>query len=121
MEHRTADAGFAPADLTEAYDRAATAKAADKAIQTRRLKLLQRAFTANQMGDIDGLLDVMKSIDKFNAKNPEPSVRITPRVMARSSRARLAESLQAYKGVVLSKGLRNRLKWQTDNETLVDD
>lgn len=62
--------GFAPADYTRAQERTTILEAGDKAMNDRKVKLLQELYVASKAADGEGIMDVMEDIQKFNKQYP---------------------------------------------------
>lgn len=101
-------AGFTPAEVAERYDANRALKNYEQHILDRRSRLVDAFALATRTGDAGGRADAMQQIRKFNTKWPE--IRITPRTLKQSMRARARYSARAESGIVLNKKIAARVR-----------
>jgi hypothetical protein len=99
--------GFAPADYTQQLEINSMLKGIDKAVTTNRTKYLRAMYTAERVGDIDGVLEAREKLQDLYIKHPglgnlEETIK---RSMAQHGRT----TQTMYHGIVLSKALRDEL------------
>ncbi|HEY1034024.1 MAG TPA: PLxRFG domain-containing protein [Pseudoxanthomonas sp.] len=100
--------GFTPAEVAERYDTNRALKNYEQHVLDRRSRLVDAFALATRTGDAGGRADAMQQIRKFNTKWPE--IRITPRTLKQSMRARARYSAQAESGIVLNKKIAGRVR-----------
>ena len=104
--------GFAPAEYTFAQERAQDIKRIDKAVTSKKSKLLKQYYIAQRMGDMKGLREVKKDIQEFNAKHRKnfPDAVIDTDTINRSMKMHMRTSEEMFNGVQLSPSTRDTLK-----------
>jgi hypothetical protein len=102
-------AGFTPADLAAARERAGVMKEAERKITQRRSSLLDRLDGALQNGDYSGALDIREEIDEFNSKHPQKGVKITKDTIKASRKGKREKENNAVDGVYLPDAMREEL------------
>jgi hypothetical protein len=113
--------GFAPADLSDRYERLQAAKGFEREVGLRRTNLLHLADMAQQAGDYDMLANAREKIAAFNEANP--AFKITQNTLDRSARARQAAEKEMIYGVRFNKKLRPVIEEQffSDEEDYFSD
>ena len=106
--------GFAPAKLTEIYDKRGFMKEMDIFIRNRKRSLLDQYELAKDSGDYDALGDVQEKISKFNQAYPE--TRITSDTIRSSMRKRDQQEKAAVYGVQIDKRVRERIRRAAEGE-----
>ena len=101
-------AGFTPAEVAERYDANRALKNYEQHVLDRRSRLVDAFALATRTGDAGGRAEVMQQIRKFNTSWPE--IRITPRTLKQSMRARARYSARAESGIVLNKKIAARVR-----------
>jgi hypothetical protein len=99
--------GFTPADLSEAYARAGSMKAAEKYITDRRHALLDGMYLAKNNGDSDDVADIQEKIYNFNAIHPEPGIRIDASTSRKSEAGRDQAMKESVDGVRITPKLKH--------------
>jgi hypothetical protein len=99
--------GFTPADLSEAYARAGSMKAAEKYITDRRHALLDGMYLAKNNGDSDDVADIQEKIYNFNAIHPEPGIRIDASTIKKSEAGRDQAMKESVDGVRITPKLKH--------------
>ena len=104
--------GFAPAEYTFAQERAQDIKRIDKAVTSKKSKLLKRYYIAQRMGDMKGLREVKRDIQEFNTKHRKnfPDAVIDTDTINRSMKMHMRTSEEMFNGVQLSPSTRDTLK-----------
>jgi len=100
--------GFAPAEYTRAQEMNQQTKGIDRAVNSKRTKLLRQYYVATRMGDYDERNSVMKKIRAFN--NRHRTARIDGDSLRRSMRQHMETSATMYNGVTLSPNMRRVLE-----------
>jgi hypothetical protein len=104
--------GFAPAEYTFAQERAQDIKRIDKAVTSKKSKLLKQYYIAQRMGDMKGLREVKRDIQEFNTKHRKnfPDAVIDTDTINRSMKMHMRTSEEMFNGVQLSPSTRDTLK-----------
>jgi hypothetical protein len=104
--------GFAPAEYTFAQERAQDIKRIDKAVTSKKSKLLKQYYIAQRMGDTKGLREVKKDIQEFNTKHRRnfPDAVIDTETINKSMKMHMKTSEKMFNGVQLSPSTRDTLK-----------
>jgi hypothetical protein len=100
--------GFAPADLSNTYERLQAAKGFEREVLARRTNLTRLYDMAQQAGDFDMMETARERIGSFNEAHP--TLRITGDTLRRSQRAREAAEREMINGVRFNKNLRARIQ-----------
>ena len=95
--------GFAPADYTRQLEINANVKGIDRAVATKRTKLLREYYVAIRMGDTVEAENIMEKIQKFNSRHPTAG--ITMDTIMRSMSQHMRTSATMYHGITLSKSM----------------
>jgi len=107
--------GFAPTGYTFEQERNQITKQIDRAVNTRRTKLLRKYYTAKRKGDWKELRNVRKELYKFNKRHR--SAAITPETIERSMKQHARTSKDMHNGITISPLMREHLlelrgEWQ---------
>ena len=102
--------GFAPADVAEKRAEAGAMTEIQRKLETRKNRLLSRAYVAQLAGNYEGEADAMDDINKFNEKNP--NIAITGDTISRDFEAREKKAIEAVYGANLRPKLREQLMEQ---------
>jgi hypothetical protein len=100
--------GFSPANLSSTYEKTSAAKAFEKEVLQRRVRLLNLYDMAKTAGDTDMLSEVNEGIASFNAAHP--TERITGETKNKSLAARKNAEENMINGVTFNKRLRPELE-----------
>jgi hypothetical protein len=100
--------GFAPADLSNTYERLQAAKGFEREVLARRTNLTRLYDMAQKAGDSDMMDTARERIGRFNEAHP--TLRITGDTLRRSQRAREAAEREMISGVRFNKNLRARIQ-----------
>lgn len=106
--------GFAPAKLTDIYEKRGFMKEMEIFIRNRKRSLLDQYELAQDAGDFEALNDVQAKINSFNAAYPE--VRITSDTIRSSMRERDRREREAIYGVQIDKRVRERIRKAAEGE-----
>lgn len=99
--------GFTPARLAERYEQNSALKKVEQRILGRRRDLLDHYALAHRLGDAERREELVDTIARFNAANPEVAIR--PETIRRSLRGRAQASAETAQGIRLNARLRQRL------------
>jgi hypothetical protein len=102
-------AGFTPADLSAARERAGVMKEAERKITQRRSSLLDRLDGALQNGDYSEAQDIRAEINEFNKAHPQKGVKITSDTIKDSRKGKRDKENNAVDGVYLPDAMREEL------------
>ena len=102
--------GFPPTEYTLAQEQNQALKRIDRAVNTRRTKLLKRYYVALRFGD--DISDVLEDINKFNGRHPTAA--IVPSSIRRSLAGHMRTTLTMHNGITLSPNMRMALKNHAD-------
>ena len=109
--------GFAPTEISEAYQQAGVAKTFEREINERRDGLIRRAMMAIVAEDDEGRADALKDITKFNQKHPGKP--ITDESISRSVTNHYIKLNQSVNGVrvdpKLAQEIYDRLGYDTED------
>jgi len=94
--------GFPPTDYTLAQEQNQAIKRIDRAVNTKRTKLLKRYYVGLRFGD--DVSDVFNDIAKFNSRHPTAA--ITPSSIKRSLAGHMRSTIKMHNGVTLSPNMR---------------
>ena len=100
--------GFSPANLSSTYEKTSAAKAFEKKVLQRRVRLLNLYDMAKTAGDTDMLSEVNEGIASFNAAHP--TERITGETKNKSLAARKNAEKNMINGVTFNKKLRPEIE-----------
>jgi hypothetical protein len=100
--------GFSPANLSSTYEKTSAAKAFEKEVLQRRVRLLNLYDMAKTAGDTDMLSEVNEGIASFNAAHP--TERITGETKNKSLTSRKNAEKNMINGVTFNKRLRPELE-----------
>ncbi len=100
--------GFSPANLSSTYEKTSAAKAFEKEVLQRRVRLLNLYDMAKTAGDTDMLSEVNDGIASFNAAHP--TERITGETKNKSLAARKNAEKNMINGVTFNKKLRPEIE-----------
>lgn len=106
--------GFAPAKLTDIYEKRGFMKEMEIFIRDRKRSLLDQYELAQDAGDFEALNDVQAKINSFNAAYPE--VRITSDTIRSSMRERERREREAVYGVQIDQRVRERIRRAAEGE-----
>jgi len=95
--------GFAPAEYTRQLEINANIKGIDRAVATKRTKLLRQYYVAIRMGDTVEAENIMEEMLKFSKRHP--GVAITMDTITRSMKQHMRTSATMYHGITLSKAM----------------
>ena len=98
--------GFSPAEYSRTLELNADAKGAERAVLTRRSKLLRKYFKAYFDGDQDELNSVAQQMQEYNQDHPQYP--ITTDTITRSRKKRLSDKEKKYRGITYNSRLRDR-------------
>ena len=98
--------GFSPAAYSRTLELNADAKGAERAVITRRSKLLRKYFKAYFDGDQDELNSVAQQMQEYNQDHPQ--LPITMDTITRSRKKRLSDKAKKYRGITYNSRLRDR-------------
>jgi hypothetical protein len=98
--------GFSPAAYSRTLELNADAKGAERAVITRRSKLLRKYFKAYFDGDQDQLNSVAQQMQEYNQDHPQYP--ITTDTITRSRKKRLSDKAKKYRGITYNARLRDR-------------
>ena len=104
--------GFAPADYTFEQERNQVTKRIDRAVNSKRTKLLRQYYVALRMGDSPTAREILGDIRDFNKRHR--SAAITPETMRRSMRQHMETSRTMYNGITISPNMRRALEQQRE-------
>ena len=99
--------GFAPAEYTRTQEMNQQTKGIDRAVNSKRTKLLRQYYVATRMGDSDERDSIMRKIRAFNDRHR--TARINGDSLRRSMRQHMETSATMYNGVTLSPNMRRVL------------
>jgi hypothetical protein len=100
--------GFSPADLSSNYEKTSAAKAYEKEVGARRVRLLNLHDMAKTSGDSDLLAETKEQIQSFNEKHPKD--KITGDTLHKSEVSRKAAEKNMINGVTFNKKLRDEIQ-----------
>ena len=100
--------GFSPADLSSTYEKTSAAKAYEKEIGERRVRLLHLHDMAKTAGDMDLMAETKEDISEFNSKHPNN--KITGDTLRKSEASRKAADKNMINGVTFNKKLRGEIE-----------
>jgi len=94
--------GLAPASYTQQLERNSVDKRIDKAVNTRRTKLLREYYLAKRSNDFGAIQDISEEMREFNQDNPD--FPITPDTIDRSlaQHERTSDVTKQFGGVTIS-------------------
>ena len=98
--------GFSPAAYSRTLELNADAKGAERAVITRRSKLLRKYFKAYFDGDQDQLNKIAQRMQEYNQDHPQYP--ITTDTITRSRKKRLSDKEKKYRGITYNARLRDR-------------
>jgi hypothetical protein len=105
--------GFAPAEYIRQMEINQNAKRIDRAVSTKRSKLMKQYYLAMRTGDSDRAKDIINEIQKFNARNPDYPITVDS--LKRSLKSHIRTSQRMHYGVTYSPKLQNRLVESMDD------
>jgi len=113
--------GFAPSEISEAYQQAGVAKTFEREINERRDGLIRRAMMAIVAEDDEGRANALKDITKFNQKHPGKP--ITDESISRSVTNHYIKLNQSVNGVRVDPKLAQEIYDQLgyDTEGMMDE
>ena len=94
--------GLAPASYTQQLERNSVDKRIDKAVNTRRTKLLREYYLAKRSNDFGAIQNISEEMREFNQDNPD--FPITPDTIERSLKQheRTSDVTKQFGGVTIS-------------------
>jgi hypothetical protein len=110
--------GFNPAPVAEARESAGADYEIKRKLETRRQSLITQYGAAWREKDRQGMAEALRSIQKFNAKNPQRGLRIEGSTLTRSIAESRRRQMQSVNGLYMSPQLRSRVNQVREKESI---